>query len=306
MKFPLVGNERIKAAVENILVSGRLPHAILIEGPAGSGKSTLAAYLCRAAVCTGSNPPCGECRNCRLEAGGNHPDTFVVSPQKDRKTITVNMIRELVTDAYVLPQESSKKVFIIDPADAMNDSAQNALLKILEEPPESVVFILTATSKTALLSTILSRCFVFNLINPENQTAIEYISSITKKEPELIADAVNRAHGSIGGALNLLKKKSATAASDLATGFFEAIKKGNRYELMKMTLPLEKDRAKTFDFYSELEILTASGMRGCTSPTLIKKYDRLYGVITEHKRLLKYNPNLSLLFSLLAIEATER
>ncbi|MBO4692823.1 MAG: DNA polymerase III subunit delta' [Clostridia bacterium] len=306
MIFPLIGNEGVKDSVIGMLSSGRIPHAILIEGEAGCGKSELARFICKGIICRKNNRPCGDCSGCRHFESGNHPDVLLVSPAKERKTVSVNQIREIIADAAILPQESDRKVFIIDPADIITPQAQNALLKVLEEPPESVVFILTAVSKNNLLSTIVSRCTVLTLGQPEKSAAIEYISSVSKKETEIIKEALNASHGSIGGALNILKRKSATKSSDLADSFLNAVKSGNRYELMRVVLPLEKDRAKTLDFYNELEYKVVLCLRECNSPTLVKRYDRIYDVITEHKRLLKSNVNISLLTSLLAIETTER
>ncbi len=306
MSFPLVGIERTKTAVENMIAANRIPHAILIESDYGGGKSTLAEYICRAAVCESGKKPCGECSGCRLQIEGNHPDVLYIAPEKDRKTISVNQIRDIVSDASVLPQKSAKKVFIIDPADAMTVQAQNALLKVLEEPPESVVFILTAVSRNVMLSTILSRCTVFTLNAPEKDAAADYISSVTKKEKTEAVEALNKTRGSIGGAINILKKKSAGKSNDLANSFLEAMQNGSRYDLLKILLPLEKDRAKTIDFYNALEVMIVSRARGCSSPTLSARYDRIYRTITEHKRLLKLNANISLLTSLLAIEMTER
>ena len=306
MNFPLVGNERVKNAVANMLLRDRLPHAVLIEGNSGYGKTTLANYICQAAVCEDTSRPCGKCDSCRIFKTRNHPDVTFISPEKDRKTISVNQVRSIISDASILPQKSTKKVFVIDPADTMTKEAQNALLKVLEEPPQFVVFILTAVSRATMLTTVLSRCTLFTLSSPEESAAEEYISSIIKGERSQIAEAYKKAHGSIGGAINLLRKKSATKVSDSVNEFTELCKTANRYELLKWLLPLEKDRAKTSDFYNELEIKMVSDMLSCSSPTLIKRYDRIYGIITEHKKLLKSNVNLSLLLSSLAVEITER
>ena len=306
MMFPLVGVDRIKTAAEGMIAANKIPHAILIEGDSGMGKSTLARFICNAAVCSGTPAPCGTCDDCRLTASENHPDIVFVTPEKDRKTISVNSIRQIVDEAYVLPQKSNKKVFIIDPADIMTVSAQNALLKILEEPPASVVFILTAFSKNDLLNTIVSRCTVFTLTPPEEYAAREYVLSETKRGEEEVSEALKKAHGSIGTALNILRKKSASKAGDLANTFFDTLKKGNSYELLKLLFALEKDRANALEFYNELEVIVALNMRSCSSATLVRRYEKIRSVIAEHKNLIKQNTNLSLLLSSLVMEITER
>ena len=175
MSFPLAGNARIRGALTAAIESGRLPHAILIEGDKGTGRHTLAAFTARAAVCEGENKPCGECRGCRLEHAGTHPDIWTVAPEDGKKNITVAQIRSLRSEAYVKPHMSARRVFIIDMADTMNEQAQNALLKVLEEPPGSVLFILIAENKAALLDTVISRCTVLSLSPPEISEAEKYL-----------------------------------------------------------------------------------------------------------------------------------
>ncbi len=304
MKFPLVGNERLSATVGGMLASNRIPHAVLIEGDSGTGKTVLASYLCRAAVCEREDRPCGECDGCRLQAGGNHPDVSYIAPEKDRKTISVNQIRDIITAAAIRPQKSGRRVFVIDPGDSMTPQAQNALLKILEEPPSNVVFILTTISKSAMLETVVSRCTVLTVSIPDEASAIEYIASKVNRERDEIAEAYRTARGSIGNALNILKKKSASAAAKTAESFIGLIQSGSQYELLKVLLPLEKDRAKTLEFYNTLEAGIVTKMRTLTSPTLVRRYERLYNTVASHKKLLKANANLSLLLTSLAVKAT--
>lgn len=304
MKFPLVGNERLSATVGSMLSSNRIPHALLIEGESGSGKTELALYLCRAAVCENEDRPCGICDGCRLQKSGNHPDVTYIAPEKDRKTISVNQVRDIITAASIRPQKSRRRVFVIDPGDSMTPQAQNALLKILEEPPESVVFIITAISKSAMLETVVSRCAVLTVSLPGELSATEYIASSLNRDREEIAEAYKAARGSIGRAINILKKKSASASAKAAENFVELLQNGSQYDLLKVLLPLEKDRAKTLEFYNALEVTVVSKLRSLSSPTLVKRYERLYSILISHKNLLKTNANLSLLLSSLAVEAT--
>lgn len=307
MSFPLVGNGRLKGAIEKMLASGKLPHAVLIEGESGLGKTVLANFLCGAALCGSTAAPCGVCTSCRLFAAGSHPDFTVVEPEKDRKTISVKAVREVVAAAAIMPQTAQRHVFLIDCAESMTPEAQNALLKVLEEPPEPVMFILTCNSKAELLTTVVSRCTVFTLCPVEINTAAEYIASRVKKEPEEIMNACKTAGGNIGAALAILKSKSASAAEERANEFTEIMQNGSQYDMLKLLLPLEKSRPKTLDFYNALEIKLVSLVRSSRSKTLVGRYERLYGVVTEHKSFLKSNANLSLLLTRLAAAAmTER
>lgn len=123
-----------------------------------------ARRLAAAAVCTGAgDKPCGRCRACRKAAGDIHPDVITIRRQSDdkgrlRREITVDQIRWMAADACVLPNEAARKVYIIEEADKMNPQAQNAALKLLEEPPADVLFLLCVTNAEQLLPTVRSRC----------------------------------------------------------------------------------------------------------------------------------------------------
>ncbi len=142
-----------------------LSHAYLILALPEPGYQTARA-LAGAMICSCADParrPCGQCRDCRKAAEGVHPDIITITrPTDDRgrqkREIYVEQIRALVADSVVLPNEAERKVYILRDADAMNPAAQNALLKLLEEPPRFVSFILVAESAAALLETVRSRC----------------------------------------------------------------------------------------------------------------------------------------------------
>ena len=134
----------------------RLSHAYILTG-AGGEKDRLAGAIAAAKVCTGLDKPCGMCPSCRKAEAGIHPDITVIEPEKDKTYINVERIRALKADAAVLPNDSDGKVYIIRPADAMNPPAQNALLKLLEEPPSYCAFLLVAENSGSLLQTVRSR-----------------------------------------------------------------------------------------------------------------------------------------------------
>ena len=140
----LAGNAQIKAQLAHR--EGDLAHAYIVAGPAGSGRHTLAAQMAAALVCSAQPQlrPCGRCSHCRKAAGGIHPDITVIAGSGG-KPITVDQVRALRTDAYVRPNEAERKVYLLERADRMNASAQNAMLKLLEEDlPMDVVFVFTA------------------------------------------------------------------------------------------------------------------------------------------------------------------
>ncbi len=159
----VVGQDRAVAALQRGLAEGKVAHAYLFVGPARVGKGTLARELAQALNCEGGDPPCQECSQCRRIAAGIHADVQVVSVETGgdggpHKDISIQQIREIERAVSLRPFEGRCRVIIIDPADALNEEAQNAFLKTLEEPPPNVVFVLVTTRPQALRATIHSRC----------------------------------------------------------------------------------------------------------------------------------------------------
>ncbi len=157
--------------------AGRLSHAYLITGPDGSGKHDLALALASALVCQGEEKPCGHCPHCKKVIAGIHPDVVTVCPPEGKRDILVDQIRQMRADVYVRPNEAARKIYLIDPASALNPNAQNALLKVLEEGPAYAAFLLLSEAAGNLLPTIRSRCEELSLTPPpreeegENQEA---------------------------------------------------------------------------------------------------------------------------------------
>lgn len=156
------------SGLDQVLSGGRLSHAYLLLGPQGEDRRKAAVTLAAAYLCTGGGKaPCGHCPACRKVFEGVHPDVTTLALEDDKKEIRVEQVRRLRADAYVLPNEAKGKVYIIDPADAMNGSSQNALLKVLEDGPAYAAFLLLAETEGALLPTIRSRCETLRLENLE-------------------------------------------------------------------------------------------------------------------------------------------
>ena len=141
-----------------------LPHAMILLSPSPEERMQTAAVLAAAAVCSGTGSvPCGVCRDCRKVKEGIHPDVITVRRLTDdkgkaKREIGVEQIRALIADSVVLPNEAARKVYVIEEAERMNVSAQNAALKLLEEPPRGVHFLLCAANAEPLLETLRSRC----------------------------------------------------------------------------------------------------------------------------------------------------
>ncbi|MEO0063643.1 MAG: hypothetical protein RLZZ377_67 [Chloroflexota bacterium] len=159
------------------LLTGVPPHALLIVGPRGAGAGTLArdavaTLMCGAPVDGG---PCGACRSCRLIASGSHTDLVVISPTGASDEIGIEPIRALAAGLALFSVEGGRRIALIERADRMNEAAQNALLKTLEEPPSRTHVILAAAEDSRLMPTIRSRCAVIRLGLPDAKQASELL-----------------------------------------------------------------------------------------------------------------------------------
>ena len=155
----LEGNQRIKEQLSQQERERGLSHAYIISGPAGSGRHVLARRLAAAMLCTGAGErPCGRCGPCLKTEKGLHPDISLISGSEGGKPIAVDQVRQLRADAYIRPNEGERKVYLLEGADRMNPSAQNAMLKLLEEGPPYAAFLLIADNAGGLLQTVRSRC----------------------------------------------------------------------------------------------------------------------------------------------------
>lgn len=217
--FPLVGNLAVQARLAQAADEDRLHHAYLFEGPEGVGKATFALWLARYVNCSGAQRPCGVCSNCRLLLSGAHPDLVVVGPDPEKVTriLSVDQIHQLISVVQLQRHSARRRFVILDPADALNEDAANALLKTLEEPPRGTQFILVTGRVASLLPTIRSRTqrVRFGPV-PEAELAAWLAA---KGVP---ADIVRMAGGSLGGALRLAGGE-ATARTALRDAVIDAV-----------------------------------------------------------------------------------
>lgn len=171
--------ENVLKAVNN----GNFPHGVLIECEDEELSLRLAKLTANALLCTGENKPCGVCSACRKAMGNNHPDIYETDGRtKKSDAFTVDSVREIRGNAFIVPNEANAKVYILKNGQNMNEQAQNAILKILEEPPSYVYFIILTTQKSKMLETVLSRVSVYSLA-VSNQ-------SITDDEKEYVKEFV--------------------------------------------------------------------------------------------------------------------
>jgi DNA polymerase-3 subunit delta' len=158
MAWQIIGHEWAVELLQQSLATGRVAHAYLFTGPPQVGKRRLALGLAQALNCTGSQPPCGQCPSCLKLVKGTHPDVRVIEGEGAGGSIKIDQVRALQREAILSPYEGRYRVYILRHVDLASPEAANSLLKILEEPPEHVVLVLTAVQPEALPATVVSRC----------------------------------------------------------------------------------------------------------------------------------------------------
>lgn len=147
------------AHIRELADRGELTHAWLVFGEDGSDRDKLAGFIASALLCGApAGRPCGVCSHCRKTAADIHPDLIRISKRPDKREIIVEQVRAMTQEAYIRPNEAGRKVFVIEQADLLNPNAQNAMLKVIEDPPGNSAFILVCKNPGSLFDTIRSRC----------------------------------------------------------------------------------------------------------------------------------------------------
>jgi DNA polymerase III subunit delta' len=164
----------------------RLPHALMINGPLGIGKRDFAQALSRYLLCQGArgDAACGVCRSCVLFDSGGHPDLFQLSPEEAGKPIKVQQVRDLTGFLHSTAQQGGYRVVILEPAEAMNPSSANALLKTLEEPGRDTILLLVTHRLGQVMPTIRSRCQRVDCHLPESAVAAQWLCAQLEIEPD--------------------------------------------------------------------------------------------------------------------------
>lgn len=291
----LLGNERLKENLTSSLRRGHISHFYLICGPAGSGKHTLAKLLAAAILCGKQDAPCGHCSPCRKVFEDNHPD-FITVVDPEHKNIAVKIVREIRDDMFIRPNEAEHKIYLF--AQDLGVEGQNALLKVLEEPPAYGVFMLLTDNPEKILPTVRSRCTELNLLSlPADTLRPALARQFPDASKEDVDAAMMRSGGFLGQAQELLASGEAVSAQTKA--FAESFAARDILGLTQVLVPMQKmKRDQLVDILSQwVEILESalaerSGITAATAQARLLSAGRssqeLMTAIRELKKALAY------------------
>ncbi len=206
------------------LLNNRLPHALLISGVKGLAKNSFAQHLIASVLCFNRNQDqssCGHCHSCQLVNAGSHPDHIEITPEETGKQIKIDQIRNLRDKQQLTPSVSKWKTIIITPADNMNVSSSNSLLKLLEEPQHNTLLILITGHPEKLPITIKSRCQNYHLVSPTAEQAINWLNTNTdnKLDSETLAKLLQLAKGAPLAVVDMLNGEMAEQYTQVENDF---------------------------------------------------------------------------------------
>ncbi len=222
----IIGQDRAASLLRQALRADRLAHAYLFVGPGGVGKRRVALALAKAANCLCPLPDgdaCGSCAACRKVAAGVHPDVLLLTPEEG--TLRIEQVRTLREEVTRRPYEGRRRFALLDPAEALTEQAQNALLKTLEEPAGATTFILLAQRTGTLLPTVLSRCQRLTFGPVPEALLARHLAAVGVPSDRARALAA-LARGSVGEALALAGGAALESRDALLARLFQALERG--------------------------------------------------------------------------------
>jgi DNA polymerase-3 subunit delta' len=234
--------------LKNALKKDQISQAYMLIGEPGMGKKTIAESFAESILCEERKPGeyehCGKCRSCHQVETGNHPDCIFVTHEKSN-LISVDEIREqLVSDVEIKPYQGSKKVYIVPDAEMMNEQAQNALLKTLEEPPEYAVIILLVANTDLMLPTLLSRSIKLPLAPLPDQVIEEKLIKDYYIQKYRTSSIVKFARGNLGRAIEMSENDDFIEDKNTASDIMKKVVKTESYQWKDWIDELSKDKVR--------------------------------------------------------------
>lgn len=237
----MAGQTEIKKLLENSIKTDRIMNSYIIEGDDGMGKKTLASIFAGYLMCE-TGTACGKCRGCMLYAAGNHPDVITVRKDSSKKVLDVDSLRSQVMEfAYIKPYMSRKKVIIIPEYGGIGASSQNALLKIIEEPPPYLTFIILVKNAAALLDTVRSRSIVLTL---ESYTMPEIMQATGIYSEFELNRLICCADGNIGRIKQLISDTDFAEKRDKCISLCACLFSKKHSDIFKLTDFFEENKAE--------------------------------------------------------------
>lgn len=251
----IVGHEQIIEHLKTAIEMGKVSHAYILNGPDLSGKMMIAEAFARALLCEKQDPDgCGECRSCRQSDDRNNPDIIYVKHDKPN-TISVDDIRtQLNNDIVIKPYSNQYKIYIVDEAEKMNQQAQNALLKTIEEPPAYAVIMLLTTNADSFLQTIRSRCITLNLKSVKNDVIKSYLMT-EKKIPDYQADVCAAfAQGVVGKAIKIASSDDFNELKESALSLIKRLDDIDLYEMGEAIKQISDYKLQVQDYFDLITV----------------------------------------------------
>ena len=251
----IVGHEQIIEHLKTAIEMGKVSHAYILNGPDLSGKMMIAEAFARALLCEKQDPVgCGECRSCWQSDDRINPDIIYVKHDKPN-TISVDDIRtQLNNDIVIKPYSNQYKIYIVDEAEKMNQQAQNALLKTIEEPPAYAVIMLLTTNADSFLQTIRSRCITLNLKSVKNDVIKSYLMT-EKKIPDYQADVCAAfAQGVVGKAIKLASSDDFNELKESALSLIKRLDDIDLYEMGEAIKQISDYKLQVQDYFDLITV----------------------------------------------------
>ncbi len=275
----LIGNEKIKMLLSNVIEQNKLTHSYLFLGPSGVGKTLFAREFAKMILCSSEKKACGKCKSCLQLEENNQPDFILIEPEDG--SIKIEKIRQMQAKVLEKPILSSKKVYVIKDADCMTKEAQNCLLKTLEEPPVYITIILVGSNESLFLNTIRSRCMKILFQKIEDETLKKYLQTnhITQN---LTKERLQSFEGSIERAIKIEERKE---IYDEVQKIFFNVEKYTLVDVIGKLDPLYKNKDIIYDLLDYIMIIFAQ------KTIEEEKYITYIETIEEVKKNLKSNSN---------------